>query len=259
MKKSLIVFPAALLLVSSIYSCKKSSSSTTPTPTPTPTPTSTTTAPTPTVGDVDGALVSLKIDVTTSVAGTNYTITTETGLATFFASPGNNTSFVDGGAVSVNTFSLDKQTNNSYLKTPAAGSLQTSLNFDDGSNWSVGGNGSVPAFTYNHTAAFPTFTGDIPASISRSAGVTETLGSNVTGADSVIVLIAAGSKSVMHTVAGSAASAAFSAADLATLPSVSDNSAIMEVVPYRITLKAQGTKNYAFIKERAVVKNININ
>ncbi len=255
MKRLVIIPVSALLFATSLYSCKKSSSST-PTPTPTPTTTST---PTPTTGDVDGALISLKIDVATAVAGVTYTITTETGVATFFPSAGNHGTYVDGGAVTVNTVALEKQTNNSYTKTATTGQTPADLSFDGGSSWTVAGNGSVPAFTYSHTAAFPTFTGDIPASITRSAGLTITLSGNVSGADSVIVLIAAGTKSVTHTVGGSASSVTFSASDLAVFSTVTDNTAILEVDPYRLTVKAEGGKNYAFVKERAVVKNININ
>jgi hypothetical protein len=167
---------------------------------------------------------------------------------------------VDGGAVSVNTFALTKQSNNSYFKTAGMGMTPADLDFDsDNSNWSVGGAGSVPAFTYNHSVAFPDFTGTVPDSIPRANALTVSLSGKVSNADSVILLVAAGSTSVYRTVAGTASSVSIPAADLATLPMVTNKSAIVEVVPYRVTVSTHGGKHYAFIKEYAAVKSVNVN
>ncbi len=253
MKKSTtITFSAFIAIAVAFSACKKSSSTSV-------TPTTTTSTPSPTVADVDGGLVSLKVKVTTVTAGVPFTLVTETGLATFFSATGNNSSFVDGGTVSVNSNSLDKQSNNSYLKTASLGMTPADLGFGtNSSNWSVGGAGSVPAFTYNDNAAFPDFTGTVPDSVVRSAGVTISLGGNTTNADSVLLFIASGSKSITRTFAGTATSATLSSSDLSAFSAVSDKSAIMEVVPYRYTVNTQGGKKYAFIKELAVVKSINI-
>ena len=256
MKKHTIALAlAAALFTAGASSCKKSD----PAPTPVTPPASTGSTPMPATGNVDGALISLKVDVSTVVGGYPITVSTDNGLATFFTATGNNASFVDGGAVSVNQNALAKQSNNSYLKSATIGQTPGDLGFDGGnSNWSVAGNGSVPAFTYSHSTAFPEFTGTLPTSISRSAPLTIALSGKVRNADSVIVFIVKDQKSVIRTFAANATSAVISAADLASLPVVSDNTALMEVIPYSVVLKAFGGKNYAFIKERAVVGNINI-
>ncbi len=258
MKKITTISICACMAIAagSFTSCKKNNNNNNTTPT-TPT-TSSTTPPTPTPSGVDGALVSLLMNVTTVTAGFPVTVSTGTALAVFY-SPAGSTTMVDGGAVSVNGFSLTKQSNNSYIKTIEAGMTTMDLNFStDNSNWSVGGAGSVPAFTYNHSVTFPEFTGTVPDSVVRSAGVTIALTGKVNAADSVLLFIAAGSKSITRTVAGSASSVTISASDLSGWSAVSDKSAVLEVVPYKVTMSAQGGKNYAFIKEYAAVKNINI-
>ncbi len=250
------ILPTILMiaLTISINSCKKDDSSASPS-----TSGGNGSAPSPQVGNVDGALVSLETDVTTIAGGFPFTITTETGVATFFASTGNNSSFINAGTVSVNTFPLDKQSNNSYVKSATVGQTPASLNFSSqSSNWIVSGAGAVPAISYNHNSNFPSFTGIVPTSITRANGLTISLGSDVNDADSVIVFITKGSVSITRTFAGTAASAVISASTLSSLPVVTDNSALIEVIPYSIHLQSFGGKNYAFVKEQANVKSINI-
>jgi hypothetical protein len=257
MKKLTIISIAACVAMASMFSSCKKSSSTKTTPTPTPTPTSST--PTPTPSNVDGALVSLKLDAITVAAGTPYAVTSEIGAASFFSATGSNTSYVDAGTVSVNSNALDKQTNNTYTKTATIGQTPSDLGYStNNSNWSVGGAGSVPAFTHNDNATFPTFTGTVPDSITRSAGVTVALTGNVNAADSVILFVVQGSTTIMRTVTGSAASVSIAASDLSGLAVVTDKSAIIEVIPYHVSTSTQGSKTYAFIKEYAYVKTINI-
>ncbi len=238
-----------------ISSCVKTPSTSV---TPTPTPTSPSSTPTPTVASVDGALVSLRLDVTTVTAGIPISITTESALASFYSTTGG-TTMIDAGTVSVNSLSLEKQSSNSYYKTATIGMTPSTLSFSSGSSWSVSGAGSVPAFTYNNSADFPSFTGTVNDSIiTRSSGITVSLSGNVSNADSVILFIAAGSTSVHKTVAGSAGSITLTASDLSGLPVVSNKSAFLEVIPYRVLLNTFGTKHYAFIKEYAFVKSVNV-
>lgn len=247
---------ACIAIAATVSSCKKDKN-TTPTPTPTPTPTSNT--PTINTGSVDGALISLVTESTTVTMGIPVTVSTETAVASFYSVTGTGGTMIDGGTVSVNTYALDKQTNNSYTKVASIGMSPSSLNFSsNSSNWSVGGAGSVPAFTHNDNASFPDYTGTLDSVVTRSSGITVSLSGKVSNADSVILFIAAGSTYVSRTVAGSASSVTLSASDLASLPAVSDKTAILEVVPYRYTVQNKGGKNYAFIKEFAATKSINI-
>lgn len=259
MKKITISAFALLAMLTSVSSCTKSKSTTT-TPTPTTTPTSTTSTPSPNAGNVDGALVSLKTDVMTTTAGYTVNVTTEIGLASFFGATGNSGALIEGGTVTVNSYNLDKQTNNSYMKMATVGQTPADLNFSSNdSKWVIGGATNVPAFSYNHNIPFPEYTGTIPDAITRSSGVTVTFTGKVSDADSIMLFIVKGSTSIIRTFAGTAASGTISASDLSGLPAVADNSAIMEVIPYSITVNTQGSKKYAFIKEHAIVKSININ
>ena len=258
MKKITISAFALLAITAAVSSCtKKDNTTTTPTTTPT---TSSNSTPSPNAGNVDGALVSLKVDVATTTAGYTVNVTTETGLASFFGATGNSSALIEGGIVSVNSYNLEKQSNNSYLKMATVGQTPSDLNFSSNdSKWVVGGATNVPAFSYNHNIPFPGYTGTIPDAITRSSGVTVAFSGKVSDADSIMLFIVKGSTSIIRTFAGTAASGTISASDLSGLPAVADNSAIMEVIPYSITVNTQGSKKYAFIKEHAVVKNININ
>ncbi len=261
MKKQQIISALAFAaVVVAASSCNKNDSvKTTPktndtTVTPT---TSSPSAPSPSVGNVDGAFVSLQVATATTTAGYTVNVTVESALATVFSATGSST-YVDAGAISVNSHSLTKQSNNSYLATVTPGMTTTDLGFSSGSNWSIAGAGSVAGFTYNHTVTFPDFSGTIPESVTRSSGVTVTFSGTITNADSVIVMVAQGSNSVLKTFAGTATSGTLTSSDLSVLAAVTDKSAIMEVVPYRVTKTTQGTKTYAFIKEHAFTKSINI-
>jgi len=249
-----------LCLAITVASCKKdepATPTTTPTTPTTPT-TSASTAPTPATGSVDGLLLSLMLDVNTTTAGYNVKVKTENAMASFFPATGSST-MIYGGAVSVNSISLDTTANNSYFKTATVGMTPSDLDFEGGhANWSIGGAGSVPAFTYNYNSTFPEYTGTVPESITRSSGLTISLGSNISGADSVIIFIAKGSTSLTRTFAGSASSATISASDLAAFPAVTDKTAILEIVPYKLTTRTQSGKTYAFVKEYAAVRYVNM-
>lgn len=260
--KKLTYFIAPVIAMSvGMASCSKDDNKTTTPTTTTPTATGPTAATPATPGDVDGALISVRMDYNSQPAGSPVPvkITSEIGLAVFFSAPGSSTK-LDAGTVTVNTYNLDKGTDNSYSKVATIASTPADLNFDNGSSWNVGGSGSVTAFSVNHTAAFPSFDGTMPSSITKSSGLTIQLdNSTLSGADSVLVLVAAGSKSFTKTFGPNAGTATISAAELSGFPAVTDNSAVMEVCPYNFTTTTKNGKKYVMIKEQAVVKNININ
>ncbi|OSZ82722.1 hypothetical protein CAP35_05520 [Chitinophagaceae bacterium IBVUCB1] len=262
--KKLLLFVASAMIV--FASCDKKTTTTTPTPTPTPTPSGPTPpTPTPSGNDISGALISIKMDYSTQPTGSPIPISliSEIGTAVFYTTPGG-TTFADAGTVSVNGTALEKQTNNSYNKLATTGMTPSSLNFGSGSSskssWSVGGAGSVAAFSYDHMGTFPNYSGTLPTSVTKSSGVTLTLNSStVSGADSVYVVIAAGSSSFTKGYSATAGSITISTSDLSSLPTVSDNTALMQVCPFKYLINTIGGKKYVFIKEQAIVKNININ
>jgi hypothetical protein len=218
------------------------------------------TAPTPTIMNVHGTLVSviMQYSYTVPVLGQQVNMNMEVASAAFFTSQ-NSSTMADAGTVSVNTYDLDKADNNAYYKAASDGQTPSSLDFTTNtSSWTVAGSGSVSGFTYDHTGAFPDYDGTLPSTVTKSSGLTISLAGDVSNADSVYVVVIAGDKFVQKAVGGNAVEVVFSASDLSSLPTVSDNSALLEVVPYRLTLETIGGKQYAFIKEKAVVGNINI-
>jgi hypothetical protein len=250
-------------LIVALASCKKDTTTTTPT-TPT-TPTNTQgpqpVTPMPTGNNLSGALISIKMKYTTQPTGSPIPIdvTSEMGVGAFYASPGSST-LSDAGTVSVNSNNLEKQTNNSYLKWAYIGGTPADLGFDGSSNWNVGGSGSVTAFSFDDNAAFPEYTGTMPASVTKANGVTLTLNSStISGADSVYVLISAGNQSVLKRYGTSAGSITITTSDLQALPVTTDNTAVFEVCPFRYKEVVKNGKNYFSIKELAMVRNININ
>lgn len=264
MKKLTLLASAAMLVLAA--SCDKATTTTTPTPTPTPTSTTPTPpSPTPTASDLYGGLVSIKMEYNSQPAGSPIPVTLDMELASAFfnVTPGG-TTFADAGTVSVNTYNLEKATNNAYTKMAMVGQTPSSLDFGSGSSaksaWTVGGSGSVAGFSYSHNASFPDYSATLPSSITKSSGISFTFNSgSLTGADSVIVFIASGNTSFTKTYAANAGSVTISASDLSSLTAVSDNSALLEVCPYKYSFATLNSKKYVFIKEQAVVKNININ
>lgn len=259
MKKILLAIFPALLLLSAISSCDKKDDVT---PDPDPDPIDSPKAPEPfmpNVGEVSGMLVAIQTQTKMTQAGMTIDVNTEMGLATFYNS---SKAMVEGGSVSLNNTNLDKQTNNSYMKTASLGMTPSDLDLDGGASWSVSGSSSnsVPAITYAHGTDFPSYSGDVPSSITKSSGLSFTFSSsNVDNADSVYVAIITSSKSIIKSYAPNAGTITISANELSSLPNVSDNTAYLEVLPVKIEVRTYSGKKYAFIKEQAVVKNININ
>jgi hypothetical protein len=217
--------------------------------------------PMPSGGSISGALISVKMKYTSQPTGSPMPIdvNSEMGLAVFYTSAGGSTK-ADAGTVSVNSNNLTKGSDNSYTKMAYTGGNPSDLGFSTTSNWNVGGSGSVAAFTYDHASSFPNYSGTVPSSVTKANGVTLTLNSTtLSGTDSVYVVIAGGSANVTKAYAYNAGTITISSSDLSALPTVSDNTAVLEICPVRYVTQTIGGKQYVFIKEQAIVKNININ
>lgn len=250
--------PSPLLLAAglalSLSACKKDEA------TPTPPASTTPTAATPSVGNVYGVMVSLRMNY--AVASpvplpVPVTLTLESAIAGFYnLTPG---TFLDAGAVTVNSNALDKNPNNAYTKvaTPSQTNPAPTLGFDNGSSWSVAGAGGVTALSYSHTGPMPGYTGTLPTSISKASGLTVPL-SSASNYDSVYVVIAAGNQTVLKRARVGTSSIVFTANDLRNLPTVTNKSGMMQVLPFRITTPTINNKRYAFIKEYAAVGNVDI-
>ncbi len=262
MKKQ-ILFLSAIALLAFNSSCNKDDNNPNPNPNPTnPNPTNPTTSTpkptTPVINGVSGTLVSviMEYSYTNPYVSTPVTMQYDVAVAAFPAANGSD--LLPAGTVSVNSHELEKADNNAYYVVAVPGTTPSSLDFSGGSsNWSIGGAGSISAFTYNHDVSFPDYTGTLPSSVSKSSGVTIDL-DGVSNADSVYLVIAAGNQFIQTAVGGDATSISFTAAEMQNLPVVSDNSALIQVVPFRITLETHNGNQYAYIKQRAAISAINI-
>lgn len=255
-KLSYLLVPALGALLMS--SCVK-----TPDPVvPTTTTTTQNTGPTPQVptqSNVDGVLAAIKMNFKIEQSGFTIDVVSEVGVASMYASTGSST-IVDAGTIKLNTNALDKNSNNSYSKTATTGQTPADLGLSSGANWDVSGAGSVSAFTHNHGTTFPKYTGTMPTSITKANGLTLTFSSsNVSNADSVYVFIASGNNSFIKGYAANAGSITVTSSELSNLATVSDNTAILEILPVKIDLVTKNSKKYAFVKEEANVRYININ
>ncbi len=247
-----------------VASCDKATTTTTPTPT-TPTPT-TPTAPTPVTPTVGGSywgvMVALKMQFSYAVTGAPFPVSIDydMGLANFYNGAGSST-LVDAGTVSINSNNLEKQTSGSYYLSATTGMTPSSLNLTSGVQWQVAGGNGIPSINYTHTGSFPGYSGTLPSEINRSQDLVIDLGSDVSGADSVYVVIITSSKQIIKAYNGNPApaKATITASELGTLPAVSDNSAYLEIVPFTYKMPTISGKQFVAIKEAAVVASVKIN
>jgi hypothetical protein len=238
------------LILLSIFSIVGISACTKKTDTPS-TPSTAPTAPHP--ADGFGALAAVKTKVSQNVPGYGtIDIDLGVGVAAFGSSSANffAGTYVDAGAITCNTKALDKQTGNAYLSSMStSGFSGSSLGIDFGSNinWNVAGSADVPAISKTLTNAFPTFPEITSAStITKSSGYTLT-NNSISGADSILYVIASGSASVKKTLVGSATSCTFTASELSAL-SNSDN-ALIQVNAYNIQSDIFSGKKYYFVNQ----------
>jgi hypothetical protein len=262
MKNFTKIIVPALALAIGFTSCDK-----VPTEPATKTPTTTTpTAPTPITptpnGNYWGVMVALKMKFSYTMPQLPIPVSLDTdmGIATFYSAAGSST-LVDAGTVSINGYDLKKETNNSYNITATTGMTPSSLELGNNVQWNVSGAGPVSSFYFAHSGNFPNYSGTLPSEINKAKDLEISLGSNITGADSVYVVIITSSKQIIKSFAGNPApaKATISASELGTLPAVSDGSAYIEVLPFKYSIQNIATKEYVFIKEQAVVGTVNIN
>jgi hypothetical protein len=199
----------------------------------------------------DGTLVAVRSETVQSTPFGDVTITLGTGIAAF-SNSSNYSSLADAGNVSLNSESLQKQSNNSYVFTPGVAN-PTGIDFSGGINWSVAGNSAsgVPAFTHTVSHGFPN-AGNITSGdeVSKGAGFTITI-SNISNADSVYFLI----NDKLKSFAGNVTTASFSAADLSGL---SKGQGIITVAPWKFSTAQYGGKNFYFVTETVKQKSVTI-
>lgn len=199
---------------------------------------------------VDGAGVLVAIKTVTYVSASGFVIPTEvnTGVAAFTDTPGSQV-FADAGTVSLNSASLKKYDNNSYVYD----NLLSPIMLDE-VQWEVSGKGSVPAISKQVTRGMPDYTGysDLPATISKSSGLTINLSGKVSNADSVyVVLIDMNNKFLIKRAAGNASNISITAGEM---DGFKNGSAYLQVVPWNFTTQTFSSKKMYFVNEMVCSK-----
>jgi hypothetical protein len=198
--------------------------------------------------DAFGVLSAINSISYTNVGGTLIPVELGTAVAVFPSAAGAQ-AFLDAGTVQINGKSLTKQTNNSYVYQDFTNPLMLNQ-----VKWDVSGNGNVPAISKQVAKPIPTYSnfGSLPASVTKANGLEVSIAGHVNNADSVLVVVAAGSKWVARTVAGNAAKVTFSAADLSSLPSSTEG--MVQVSPRNMTTETISSKKFYFINQATYTK-----
>jgi hypothetical protein len=159
-----ITLMAGLTAFVLLAGCNKKDETTPDTTTPT-----TGTSPAIEITGSYGTLVAIRSVSYTTVGGFTIPVETNTAVAAFPTAPGAST-FVDAGSVTLNSKTLTRQSNNSYVYQD----LLNPLSFAS-ITWAVSGSGSIPAINYTDDKPVPDYTGysDLPGTLTRSAGLQE--------------------------------------------------------------------------------------
>lgn len=250
MKKSFLIFSAAMIVAGGISSCNKGTTSTN-------TNNGNSAPSVSTPADADGAMAAVKVITTQTVAGYTLPINIGTAAAWF----GLSSSFKDAGNVTLDGNALTKASNNAYVFQPSS-STPTGIDFSSSSvTWSVTGNSSnsITGFSYTDQSSFP-YVDDVqtPGSVSHSAAFTLSATGSTSG-DSVIFVVSGGSGHVSFTAPGGTTSHTFSAAEMATVGSASNNTGLLQIAPYRVNHQTINGKSYYFVKETCANKFVTIN
>jgi hypothetical protein len=198
-------------------------------------------------GDAYGGMVAVKSVSYTTVAGYTIPVEVNSAVASFFSSPGG--SMVDAGNVSLNNKMLTKTGNNAYVYQ----TLTDPLVFNQFA-WVVSGSGGVPAISYTNDRPMADFSGysSLPATITKASGLTISLGSAISDADSVYITIADYSNGyILKRVSGSAAQCTFTAAELSALAA---GQGMLQVCPWNYKSEDISSKKFYFVNESAYTK-----
>jgi hypothetical protein len=205
-------------------------------------------APTITISDGYGVLAAVRSVSYTTIAGMTIPLEVNTAVAAFTTTMGAST-FVDGGTVTLNSKGLTKSTNNAYVYQ----NLTDPLSFSTLS-WNVTGSSSVPAISYTDDRPIPDYTGfsSLPATITKSAGVTISLGSAVSNADSIYVTVTDYSDHrIFKRLAGNASECVISSAELASFVA---GQGMVQVCPWNLKAEDINSKKFYFVIESAFTK-----
>ena len=205
-------------------------------------------APSVTVNDGYGAMAAVKSVSYVTYAGYTTPVEVNTAVAVFMSAQGA-TTYVDAGTVTLNTKALTKSTANAYVYQ----TLTDPLSFGQ-FNWNVSGSSSVPAISYNNPNPMADFSGynSLPSTVTKANGVTITLGSSVSDADSVYVVVADyNNHRVMKRLAGYIGQCTIAASELSGFTA---GQGMVQVCPWNYRTQTFSGKKFYFINESAYTK-----
>lgn len=164
-------------------------------------------------------------------------------------------SYRDAGAVKLDDNTLSKQSNNAYLWTGNGTNIWGTNNTQ--ADWIIAGNGSVvPALNYTTVKGFPVVAEiNSSATVNKANNYTVVLMSDIFNADSVIVILSAGSKSSTKTFYGSNANNfVFTPTDMTGM----SGTGVVQVAAYNWEQSASGTENIYFVNEKVVTQTVTV-
>ncbi|MEI7725008.1 MAG: hypothetical protein WCK09_07870 [Bacteroidota bacterium] len=239
-KTTLFAGAIASLIISG---CSKTSEVVPETPT-----SSSPSAPTITLSDGFGALAAVRSVSYTTVAGMTIPMEVNTAVAVFTTTAGSST-FTDGGTVTLNSKGLTKSTNNAYVYQ----NLLDPLSFGSLA-WNVSGSASVPAISYTDDRQIPDYTGfsTLPTTITKTAGVTISLGSAVSNADSIYVVVTDyNNHQILKRLGGNASECVIGSSELSSFTA---GQGMVQVCPWNLKSEDISSKKFYFIIESAFTK-----
>lgn len=214
-------------------------------------------APTP-IAAVWGKLSAIKQRTITIVGPDTVITTSELAIGEFISDTATPGILANAGNVTLNSIELTRNSNNQYLKSAASGQTPSSLDLDNNMEWHVTGMAAVPPISYKDMEDFPSYTPALPYTISKSAGISLMLDSTtVIGADSVRVLVDDAQGHLVQKIFGAkAGSIAIESTLLAPLTIVTDQTAVIAIMPYGGIVKPFRNRGIHFIRERRFYQSV---
>lgn len=183
-------------------------------------------------------------------------------IASFKLAPSDSAN-IDVGTVICQYKFLTYQPNGYYV---ANGSSADGMAFNDtvGVYWSMAGNPSfgIPSILYTTQKPMPIYFGvtnfSMPSTMARNTGFQIPLGANIKNADSVLVSLKVGEKSVMKMVGGSSGSCSFSNTELSSLPSSNGKNALLQVSPINYDVTLAGARKVYIANQASYTKIVEV-
>ena len=227
----------------------------------------------PGISNASGVLIAAQVYDRKVVTVSSFQNYYEYGMAQFTNTPGNFTSLVDMGAITINDSNLVKSNSYSYLSNTGS----YGLNFSNNVVWKLQGNSTLPAFHYTLNGVFPAFSDSfqywddtwLPSLPIKNVQNNDSLpydtatlfqipiSAKVTNADSVFIAFSSNGVVASKMVAANAAQATFRRTDFRIFTTTGYDPTlplILQINPIKYSDTTINTKNYYFLKMGSYIK-----